>query len=37
MPWHLPRKATPVIDFTDEPVIPLVASFVENSFVNDCK
>ena len=30
---HLPQKVTPVIDFTDEPVIHCGVPVVENTFV----
>ena len=30
-------KVTPVIDFTDEPVIQSDVPVVENTFVDDCK
>lgn len=34
---HLPTKVTPLIDFTDEPVIRCDVPVVESTFVDDCK
>ena len=32
-----PQKLTPVIDFTDEPIIQFDVPIVKHNFVDDCK